>query len=307
MGGHTTAQRLGAEFLGTFWLVFGGCGSAVLAAGDPRRRHRVPGRVAGLRPHRADDGVRRRARQRRPLQPRGDPRAGDRAAVRVEGRPGLRRDPGGRGGRRRGGAVGRGQRGRRASAPRSRASPPTGTATARPEGYSLLAVLVIEVVLTAFFLYVILGATDTRAPKGFAPIAHRPRPDPDPPGQHPGQQHLGEPGPLHRPGAVRRERRDAAALGVLAGAAGRGRDRRGELRHAARQRRGARARSRRPPRPDGADGGCARHHGGRERQRRRRSHTVGTYARHVPTPLEAPCRPPAVSPPSARACSSPSA
>ena len=36
---------------------------------------------------------------------------------------------------------------------------------------SLLAVLVIEVVLTAVFLYVILGATDTRAPKCFAPIA----------------------------------------------------------------------------------------------------------------------------------------
>ena len=29
------AQRLGAEFLGTFWLVFGGCGSAVLAAAFP--------------------------------------------------------------------------------------------------------------------------------------------------------------------------------------------------------------------------------------------------------------------------------
>jgi aquaporin Z len=40
-----------------------------------------------------------------------------------------------------------------------------------PDGYSLVAVLVIEVVLTAVFLYVILGATDTRAPKGFAPIA----------------------------------------------------------------------------------------------------------------------------------------
>ena len=40
-----------------------------------------------------------------------------------------------------------------------------------PGGYSLLAVLVIEVVLTAFFLYVILGVTDTRAPKGFAPLA----------------------------------------------------------------------------------------------------------------------------------------
>jgi aquaporin Z len=40
-----------------------------------------------------------------------------------------------------------------------------------PDGYSLLAVVVVEVVLTGFFLYVILGATDTRAPKGFAPLA----------------------------------------------------------------------------------------------------------------------------------------
>ena len=40
-----------------------------------------------------------------------------------------------------------------------------------PGGYSLLACLVIEVVLTAVFLLVILGVTDTRAPKGFAPIA----------------------------------------------------------------------------------------------------------------------------------------
>jgi aquaporin Z len=40
-----------------------------------------------------------------------------------------------------------------------------------PGGYDLLAVIVIEVVLTAVFLYVILGATDTRAPKGFAPLA----------------------------------------------------------------------------------------------------------------------------------------
>jgi aquaporin Z len=40
-----------------------------------------------------------------------------------------------------------------------------------PGGYSLLACFVAEVVLTAFFLLVILGATDERAPKGFAPIA----------------------------------------------------------------------------------------------------------------------------------------
>jgi len=40
-----------------------------------------------------------------------------------------------------------------------------------PQGYSLLACFVAEVVLTAFFLLVIMGATDNRAPKGFAPIA----------------------------------------------------------------------------------------------------------------------------------------
>lgn len=40
-----------------------------------------------------------------------------------------------------------------------------------PGGYSMLSALVIEVVLTAVFLYVILGVTDTRAPKGFAPLA----------------------------------------------------------------------------------------------------------------------------------------
>ena len=33
---NTMSQRLGAEFLGTFWLVFGGCGSAVLAAAFPQ-------------------------------------------------------------------------------------------------------------------------------------------------------------------------------------------------------------------------------------------------------------------------------
>ena len=40
-----------------------------------------------------------------------------------------------------------------------------------PGGYTLLASLVCEVVLTFFFLIIILGSTDARAPKGFAPIA----------------------------------------------------------------------------------------------------------------------------------------
>lgn len=40
-----------------------------------------------------------------------------------------------------------------------------------PGGYSMVAALVAEIVLTFFFLLIILGATDKRAPAGFAPIA----------------------------------------------------------------------------------------------------------------------------------------
>jgi aquaporin Z len=46
-----------------------------------------------------------------------------------------------------------------------------GYAEHSPGGYSLVACLVTEVVLTFMFLMIILGATDRRAPQGFAPIA----------------------------------------------------------------------------------------------------------------------------------------
>jgi len=46
-----------------------------------------------------------------------------------------------------------------------------GYAELSPGNYSLIACLVAEVVLTMFFLLIILGSTDARAPKGFAPIA----------------------------------------------------------------------------------------------------------------------------------------
>jgi aquaporin Z len=46
-----------------------------------------------------------------------------------------------------------------------------GYAAHSPGGYSLLACAVAEIVLTAFFLMIIMGATDKRAPSGFAPIA----------------------------------------------------------------------------------------------------------------------------------------
>lgn len=40
-----------------------------------------------------------------------------------------------------------------------------------PHGYSMLAGLMIEIVMTAMFLFVIMGATDQRAPAGLAPLA----------------------------------------------------------------------------------------------------------------------------------------
>jgi aquaporin Z len=46
-----------------------------------------------------------------------------------------------------------------------------GYAEASPGGYSMEAVIVMEVIMTAFFLIIIMGATDERAPAGFAPIA----------------------------------------------------------------------------------------------------------------------------------------
>ena len=170
MGGHTTAQRLGAEFLGTFFLVFGGCGSAVLAAGIPdvgigflgvslafgltvltmayavghvSGGHFNPAVTVGLAT------ARRFPWKDVPGYVVTQVVAAVAAAavlwVVADGVDGFSAQESG--------------------------FATNGYADRSPEGYSLLSVLVIEVVLTAFFLYVILGATDTRAPKGFAPIS----------------------------------------------------------------------------------------------------------------------------------------
>ena len=67
----SNTQRWGAEAFGTFWLVLGGCGTAVIA-GD-----RASARWGSLRlrPHRADDGLRRRAHLRRATSTRPSPSA----------------------------------------------------------------------------------------------------------------------------------------------------------------------------------------------------------------------------------------
>ena len=163
-------RRLGAEFLGTFWLVFAGCGAAVLASSVPdvgigylgvalafglsvltmayavghvSGGHFNPAVTVGLA------FGRRFAWRDVPAYVITQVVAAIVAAfvlwVIASGKDGFDASTSG--------------------------FASNGYGDHSPDGYSLLACLVTEVVLTAFFLYVILGSTDTRAPRGFAPIA----------------------------------------------------------------------------------------------------------------------------------------
>jgi aquaporin Z len=163
------SRRLVAEFFGTFWLVFGGCGSAVLAAAFPQlgigfvgvalafgltllTMAFAIGHVSGCHLNPAVSiglvvGKRFAVSDLIPYiiaQVLGSIAASGVLYVIASGKPGF-------------------------SLAGGFAS--NGYAAHSPGGYSLLACFVAEVVLTAFFLLVILGATDERAPKGFAPIA----------------------------------------------------------------------------------------------------------------------------------------
>src|SRR6185369_5646096 len=96
-----------------------------------------------------------------------------------------------------------------------------------PGGYSLWAVILAEIVLTGVFLFVILGSTDDRAPKGVRRSGDRPCTHPDPPRRDPDLQHVGQPGALDGGGVLQCQRRTRPAVGVLAGTA----DRRGHRRN----------------------------------------------------------------------------
>jgi len=162
-------KKYTAEFLGTFWLVLGGCGSAVLAAAFPDvgiGLHGVSlafgltvltmafaiGHISGCHLNPAVSiglwaGGRFPASGLVPYivaQVLGGIAAGAVLYVIASGAPGF-------------------------DVANGFAS--NGYGEHSPGGYSLLAALVTEVVMTAFFLLVILGATDARAPSGFAPIA----------------------------------------------------------------------------------------------------------------------------------------
>jgi len=162
-------KRALAEFFGTFWLVFGGCGAAVLAAGFPTlgigfvgvalafgltvlTMAFAIGHISGCHLNPAISfglvlGKRFPASDLIPYviaQVAGAIAAAGVLFVIASGKDGFDVHAG---------------------------FASNGYGLHSPGGYSLLAGLVAEVVLTAFFLMVIMGSTDSRAPKGFAPIA----------------------------------------------------------------------------------------------------------------------------------------
>jgi aquaporin Z len=162
-------KRAVAEFFGTFWLVFGGCGAAVLAAGFPTvgigflgvalafgltvlTMAFAIGHISGCHLNPAVSaglvvGKRFPASELLPY-------IGAQVLGAIAGAGVLY-------------VIASGQ----ASFDVSTGFASNGYGVHSPGGYSMLAGLVAEVVLTAFFLLVIMGATDSRAPKGFAPIA----------------------------------------------------------------------------------------------------------------------------------------
>ena len=159
-----------AEAIGTFWLTFAGCGSAVLAAAFPGGRDRPARRVARLRADGAHHGLRDRPRLRLPPQPGGDGRALPPAGASRRRDRALRRRAGGR----------RGIVGAASSTLIASGAPgfdlakgfaANGYGEHSPGQYGLFAGLVAEIVLTMMFLFIIMGATHGKAPAGFAPIA----------------------------------------------------------------------------------------------------------------------------------------
>ncbi len=168
MAAPTTSHKLGAEALGTFWLVLGGVGTAVLAGA---RRSRHARHRAGLRPHGPDRRVRVRATSRagtstppsRSASPRRSGSTGRTRPATSRRSSSARRWPAASCY-----VIASGADGFDASASGFGTN---GYGDHSPGGYSLLAVIITEIVLTAFFLYVIFGATAKRAAVGFSGLA----------------------------------------------------------------------------------------------------------------------------------------
>lgn len=162
-------KKYSAEFLGTFWLVLGGCGSAVLAAAFPSlgigllgvslafgltvlTMAFAIGHISGCHLNPAVSiglwaGGRFPAKQLMPYivaQVLGGVVAGGVLLLIASGKAGFDVSAG---------------------------FASNGYGAHSPGGYSLLSALICEVVMTMMFLLIILGSTDQRAPQGFAPLA----------------------------------------------------------------------------------------------------------------------------------------
>ena len=81
-----------------------------------------------------------------------------------------------------------------------------------PGGYGLLAAFVVEVVLTAFLVLTVLGATDVHAPVGFRRDRHRPGADTHPPGRYSRNKYVGQSRAQHRASPLRRRLGHCPAL-----------------------------------------------------------------------------------------------
>lgn len=161
-------KRLSAEAFGTFWLVFGGCGSAVLAAGIPELGIGYAGVALafGLTVLTMAYAVGHISG--------GHFNPAVSLGLAVAGRFDYKDLLPYWGAQVVGGALGAAVLFLIASGTAGFAAggfASNGYDALSPHGYSLVSVLIIEVVLTAFFLLIILGSTSAKAPAGFAPIA----------------------------------------------------------------------------------------------------------------------------------------
>lgn len=170
---------MGAEFLGTFWLVFGGCGSAMFAAKF------LAGNVVAGQSFQLGIGFLGVALAFGLTVVTGAYALGHVSGAHFNPAVTIGIATAGRfdwkdvpayvaaqvvGGLVAGGAlfgIARGQEGWTATGNMAA----NGFGDHSPGGYTLVAVLIAEAILTAMFLYVILGVTDSRAPAGFAPLA----------------------------------------------------------------------------------------------------------------------------------------
>ena len=162
-------KKLAAEFFGTFWLVLGGCGSAVIAAGFPDVGIGLLGvafafGLAVLTMAYAVGGI--SGAHFNPAISVGLASAGRFSWGEVPGYI-ITQVAGGTAGAFVLYLIASGKADFNVAA----GFAANGYGEHSPGGYSMMAALIAEVVLTAFFLIVILGATSKTAPAGFAPIA----------------------------------------------------------------------------------------------------------------------------------------